>query len=134
MESPLPGRYFTSSFSLGLIYTREYYAFKFNFPRYYPYSGLRRIKKSDQGGNIILLNIVWLNVFPRYIERNTELHGFLTTSSDDEELFHIVLHAHSLDRSVCPICYRTKLTLKVGLITLIKKSDQGGNIILLNIV
>lgn len=35
--------------------------------------------------------------------------SFLTTSSDDEE-FHIVLHAHNLDRSVCPICYSTKLT------------------------
>lgn len=35
--------------------------------------------------------------------------SFLTTSSDDEE-FHIVLHAHNLDRSVCPICYITKLT------------------------
>lgn len=35
--------------------------------------------------------------------------SFLTTSSDDEE-FHIVLHAHSLDRSVCPIYSRSKLT------------------------
>jgi hypothetical protein len=35
--------------------------------------------------------------------------SFLTTSSDAEK-FHIVIHAHNIDRSVCPLCYRTKLT------------------------
>lgn len=35
--------------------------------------------------------------------------SFLTTLSDDEE-FHILLHAHNLDRSVYLICYKTILT------------------------